>query len=167
MSSETSTQRFTRLNFRSLTVILPIVVFLGLAVELFFLNNIGMTARILFLAFCGAFLLYYVVELLTTLSVGPEGLQYKSPFRNFTITWESLHQVGVFTKGKNLFFVVDPTAYDLKPTGGDRWIFISADVDYKPKRFTPISAAYIDLHYRREVLNAIDLYFDREKGKKK
>lgn len=89
-------------------------------------------------------------QLLTKITISPDGIQYKSFRRKYFLSWDAAKSFGTFEKtrfSRNERAGIDFTTGKVVNTDVVSWIYVSTKKNYNPGPMESISENYIDFEF--------------------
>lgn len=102
-------------------------------------------------------------QLLTKITISPDGIQYKSLQKNYFLSWATAKSFGAFEKTRFLRderYGIDFTTGKVVDTNAEIWIYVSLKKNYNPGPMESISENYIDFEFDAKAWFMIQSYFE-------
>lgn len=96
--------------------------------------------------------------LLTTITIGPDGISYKSPLRTVSFSWNELKTTGIYVQRRHSKEVLDPDRYRTNLFFYEKLIFISTLPSFRPYLWMFPRGDYFDFSYRVKAWELIENY---------
>lgn len=104
-------------------------------------------------------------QLLTKITISPDGIQYKSFRRNYFLSWDAAKSFGTFEKTRflrNERAGIDFTTGKVVDTDVESWTYVSLKKNYNPGPMESISENYIDFEFDAKAWFMIQSYFEKK-----
>ncbi len=96
--------------------------------------------------------------LLTTITIGPDGISYKSPLKALSFSWNELKTTGIYVQKRYSKDVLDTGRYRTNFFFYEKFIFISTLPLFRPYLWMFPRDDYFDFTYRAKAWELIESY---------
>jgi|GEM_PF-2819703 len=159
MLIENPTLRYRRMHPGSFNIWMPLLLMNGSLIVFWFLAEVPNDWMLPALtAVCAAVTVYYVFHMLTVITIGPDGIRYKSLLKDVRMRWDEIGTIGVYVQGRKVFKILEEREYNYKQFGGQRWLFFAREKNFQPHQVITPGENFVDLQYRKEAWEVVKRY---------